>query len=561
MKRLRPRHLIALAAALLCAALWSEGVGAQIGREVSIPRHLQNGEEFTMPLPALLDFGRALFQANWTIQEGAGRPRAKGTGREIADGTRPLVFPRNFNRISGPDANSCYGCHNSPYGIPGGNGDIVTNVFVLGQRFDFASFDPADEKPTVGSRDERGKLVDFNNIAAFRSSLGMFGSGYIEMIARQMTTDLKTIRETMREGESRELLTKGVSFGTLTLRGGMWDTSKVVGLPYPAVYTNEGASKPDLVLRPFHQAGNLISLRQFTNTALNHHHGIQTEERFDQDGRYNPVELFRPDVDDGDDIHVEMTRADVTALTMFQAAMAVPGRVIPHNAEIEAAVLTGERLFAKVGCVTCHIPELPLDREGWIYGEPNPYNIAGNLRPVQGSFGFDRGLIMNLNSAQLPLPRLRAVDGVTMVPAYTDMRLHDITSGPDDPNREPIDMQRVRGSERHFYPEAFFAGNGKFLTRKLWGVASKPNFYHHGKYTTMREAVVAHAGEAQATTDRFNALSAHDKDCLIEFLKTLQVLPPGTPSLIVDEKFKARSWPPAANSPATTEMDRKERQQ
>jgi hypothetical protein len=51
----------------------------------------------------------------------------------------PLLFPRNFNRISAPDANSCAGCHAVPR--VGGGGDIVANVFVLGQRFDFATFD------------------------------------------------------------------------------------------------------------------------------------------------------------------------------------------------------------------------------------------------------------------------------------------------------------------------------------------------------------------------------------------------------------------------------------
>jgi hypothetical protein len=547
--------ILAGLAVLIGVALWTAEAAAQIGREVSIPRHLANGDEFNMPLAELLDFGKRLFMANWTIQEGAGRPLAKGTGRELADPARPLTFPRNFNRISGPEANSCFGCHNSPAGLPGGNGDIVANVFVLGQRFDFASFDPADTVRTGGSRDERGQPVDFESIANSRSTLGVFGSGYIEMVARQMTADLRAIRDALRPGESRPLVSKGIAFGTLTLKtNGLWDVSRVEGLPYPAVYTNDGATPPDLIIRPFHQAGNLISIRQFTNTALNHHHGIQTEERFAADGRYNPVEFFRPDVDDGDTIHVEATRADVTALSLFQAAMAVPGRVIPHDAEIEAAVLAGERLFAQVGCAACHVPALPLDREGWLYSEPNPYNQVGNMRPGQG-----RSYMMNLNSRELPLPRLDAHDGITLVPAFTDLKLHDITAGPDDPNREPVDMQRARGSERHFYPDAFFGGNGTFITRKLWGAASKPNFYHHGKFTTMREAVLAHAGEAQRSSDAFKALAAHEQDCLIEFLKTLQVLPPGTDSLIVDDKYRARSWPPTTGRPMTTAVaERKE---
>jgi hypothetical protein len=524
--------------AALFVALWGDAVSGQIGREVAVPHHLTNGEEYALPLADLLEHGKHLFNANWTIQEGAGRPLTKGTGRELMDPSRPLVFPRNFNRISGPDANSCTGCHNSPFGIPGGNGDIVANVFILGQRFDFANFDPKEMVPTVGSHDERGKLVDLDSIAANRSTPGMFGSGYIEMLARQMTAELQTIRDTIRPNESKALVAKGIAFGTLSRRAdGRWDTSRVEGLPYPSVYSNEGETAPELLIRAFHQAGNVISIRQFTNTALNQHHGIQPEERFAVDARYNVAEHFRPDSDDGDDVKIEITRADITALTLYQAVMAVPGRVIPHDPEIEAAVAMGERLFTQVGCAACHVPELPLPGDGWLFSEPNPYNPYGNLR-----MGQAQTLVVNLNRNDLPQPRLQAHIGVTMVPAFTDLKLHDITSGPNDPNREPIDMQRVKGSELHFSPEAFFAGNGKFVTRKLWGVASKPNFYHHGKFTTMREAVLAHAGEAQRSTDQFKALTDHERDCLIEFLKTLQVLPPGTESLIVDEKFKPRTW-------------------
>jgi hypothetical protein len=96
-----------------------------------------------------------------------------------------LEFPRNFNRISAPDANSCAGCHNIPFGVPGGGGDIVANVFVLGQRFDFATFDGADLTPTRGELDERGLTTRLQSIANSRATLGMFGSGYIEMLARR----------------------------------------------------------------------------------------------------------------------------------------------------------------------------------------------------------------------------------------------------------------------------------------------------------------------------------------------------------------------------------------
>ncbi len=115
------------------------------------------------------------------------------------------------------------------------------------------------------------------------------------------------------------------------------------------------------------------------------------------------------------------------------------------------------------------------------------------------------------------------------MPAFTDFKLHDITAGPQDPNREMLDM-----NQKHGTPD-FFAGNGKFLTRKLWGIANQHSFGHHGMYTTMREAVFSHAGEALQSRKAFQSLSAYDQDCVIEFLKSLQILPPGTSVTVIHE--------------------------
>src|SRR5581483_7740123 len=160
-------------------------------------------EEFTVPLSKLLQHGKLLFEANWTEQEGGGRPLMKGNGKELTDPSQPLVGTRAFNRLSAPDSNSCGGCHNAPYGISGGGGDFVTNVFVLAQRFDFVSFDRNDAVPTKGSADEELAPVTLQDVGNSRRTTGMFGAGYLEMLAREMTAELQHIRNSIRLGDTK----------------------------------------------------------------------------------------------------------------------------------------------------------------------------------------------------------------------------------------------------------------------------------------------------------------------------------------------------------------------
>jgi hypothetical protein len=501
-----------------------QGGQSEIGQETAVPRHLRDGDEFRLPLQVLVDHGRRLFSASWTDQDGGGRPFATGTGKALSDPSRPLAGARSFNRVSGPDANSCLGCHNRPNGAVGGAGDFVASSFEGAQRFDFVTFDRRDARKTRGSVDEAARDVSLATVGNARSSPSLYGAGYVEMLARQITADLQRIRDAIVPGESARLVSKGISFGTLARRAdGAWITKGVEGLP-PQSLATSAAAAPSLVIRPWQQSGSAVSLRELTSTAFNQHHGMQTSERFGNDA----------DVD-RDGVANELTRADVTAVAVFQATLPVPGRVIPSPPEIERAVAAGERLFVDLYCSRCHVPALPLDRPGWIYSEPGPYNPARNLRR-----GGARVLEIDLTDAALPQPRL--VPGadepsIIQVPAFTDFKLHDITDRMDATASEPVDINRAVGSA------AFFAGNRRFLTRRLWGIASQPAHFHHGQFTTLREAVLAHAGEALGERAAFQHLGAADQDAVIEFLKSLQMLPPGARALVVDEHGRPRKWP------------------
>ncbi|MGH8549305.1 MAG: di-heme oxidoredictase family protein [Methylococcales bacterium] len=299
-----------------------------------------------------------------------------------------------------------------------------------------------------------------------------------------------------------------------------WDTQGR-GLPHMSITSPTPLDRPTLIIRPWHQAGNVVSIREFSNNAFNHHHGIQAVERFGRD-----TDL------DGDGYVNEMTRADATAVALYQAALPVPGRVIARDPEIEKAVSIGEKAFSTIGCAHCHIPALALDKQGWIYSEPNPYNPPTNLRS-----GDTKTVTMDLTSPDLPQPRLTPLlpkRDVVIVPAFTDLKLHDITDPKEPAEAEALDMNWFVWSPK------FSGANRRFLTQRLWGCANEPPYFHHGLFTTLRQAVLAHHGEALEERQAFEALPETERDSVIEFLKSLQALPPGIKVVVVDENIQPR---------------------
>ena len=429
--------------------------------------------------------GGDLFVSVVNSCDGQGRPATTGTGNKRAHGQPTFI------RTSAPDSSSCAGCHAQPRA--GGGGDFVANVFVLAQ-----DLDPVIDRVSA----------EFSNE---RNTLGMFGSGAIEMLAREMTAELQAICEAAiaaaaesGEAVTRALDTKGVNFGSITaLPDGTVDTSGVRGVD------------ADLIVRPFHQAGVVVSLREFTVNAFNHHHGLQAEERFDLD----PEKGFDSDYDE-DGVHRELTIGDITAATLFQAALATPGRIVPTLAEERQAVDLGERLFEQVGCAACHVPSMTL--EGRDFVEPNPWNPAGTFSDTAQSIRFDL-------TAAGELPRLEATaDGGAVVWAYTDLKRHNLC---DAETGFYCNEQLAQGRpDQEGAPGATF-----FITRKLWDVGNSAPYGHRGDLTTITEAILYHGGEARETREAFVALDIEEQAAVVAFLKTLQILPAGCEDRIVTE--------------------------
>lgn len=477
----------------IAGAVAAEELPVVIGERPTVETHLDQAriESGEIGLEELLRHGRRLFEARFNALDGQGRPGTTGHGVP-----RPATQP-SFVRTSGPDANSCMGCHFQPRS--GGAGEFTANVFVLAQERDPVVL-------SVGDRDSNE-----------RNTTAMMGLGAIEMLAREMSAELIAIRESAKaEAKAtgspvrRDLRAKGVSFGALTaLPDGRIDPSAIEGVDW------------DLVIRPFHQKGAVASLREFTNTALNHHHGIQTVERFgagidvDGDGRVN-----------------ELTVGDVTALTVFQAFLGTPGRLLPSHPERRKAAERGERLFASVGCAACHVPELVLEKP--FFTDPGPYNPPGNLRPAEAR----RPISFDL-TREGPGPHLeRLPDGRALVRAFTDLKRHDLN---DDDYHHFANEKIAQGTLAARAPGSAFTEpprprpTREFLTRRLWDAGNTDPYGHRGDLTTLTEAIHFHGGEARATRDAFFALPKEDQAAIIEFLKTLQILPEGAPPVVEGE--------------------------
>lgn len=434
----------------------------------AMPVHFDQSDIIKMPLNRIFALGQQIFVTDFNACDGAGRPGTNGglTPRPVD----ALTGPR-FTRASAPEADSCAGCHNQPQA--GGAGDFVANVFVLAQ----------NAIPVTGTI----LNPDFSQTFPERNTLGMFGSGAIELLGRQMTQDLLALKsqalsQAASSGKdvSVALISVGVSFGSLTAHpDGSVDSSAVAGVD------------PDLVIRPFSRKGAMRSVREFSVNAFNQHHGMQAVERFgldtdaDQDGVTN-----------------ELTIGDVTAATVFQAALPAP--VQREANEDHKTVERGERLFAEVHCATCHIPTLPL--KSTVLCDPDPTN------PASGPF---KTFNDTSQSVCFDLRKTNEVGGDAVVRAYTDLKRHVICDA-NKPHycNEPQSPLQPDDSTATIPQD-------QFLTAKLWDVGNSAPFGHRGDLDTIFAAIVAHGGEATSSEAEFAALPDADQTAIVMFLKTL----------------------------------------
>jgi CxxC motif-containing protein (DUF1111 family) len=151
-------------------------------------------------------------------------------------------------------------------------------------------------------------------------------------------------------------------------------------------------------------------------------------------------------------------------IDFYASSLAVPAR---RNMD-DPVVVDGAKLFNENQCAACHTPR----------------HVTGEA------------------------PGRPDLSHQTIWP-YTDLLLHDM--GP----------KLADGRDE------FRADGNEWRTPPLWGIGlaqqinPRSGFLHDGRAETLEQAVLWHGGEAQASADRYRAMSAQERAALIRFLESL----------------------------------------
>jgi hypothetical protein len=413
--------------------------------------------------------GRQLFQRKFTLMQGFGPRTHDGIGDIAAEGA-----------IGAGLIESCAGCHGRPRGAAGFGGDVATRP---------------------DSRD----------------APHLFGLGLQEMIADEITSDLRATRKKALEQAQRSgrtvalpLQSKGMQYGVIRAdRDGRLDTSGLRGV------------NADLRVRPFFAHGDTTSIREFVVGAFNDEMGLQAVDPLtaraaagervvtptgmvldgSRDLVKRAVPTFPADDPDNDGIRNEIPTALVDYMEFYLFNYFKPGTY-----RQSPTTQFGLALMKQVGCTGCHVQNLTINRDRRVADVETTYDpsraIFNGLYANASLLLYEEDDGSGRPTIKRPLQRPFVVRNF-----FADMKRHDL--GPA------------------FYERNYDGTITKeFMTEPLWGVGTTPPYGHDGRSINLREVILRHGGEAQQSRNAFVALPEIGKAAMFEFLNSLVLFPP-----------------------------------
>lgn len=413
--------------------------------------------------------GRQLFQRKFTLAQGLGPRTQDGIGDIHAVGA-----------IGAGLIDSCAGCHGRPRGSAGFGGDVATRP---------------------DSRD----------------APHLFGLGLQEMLADEITSDLRNIRAqavaqaaAQKHAVTRKLVSKGISYGSLRANpDGSVSTSGVRGV--------DG----DLRVRPFFAHGGTTSIREFVVGAFNDEMGLQAVDPLllqaaagarvttptgmvlngSRDVVKTGIAKTEADDSDGDGVSNEIPTSLVDHMEFYLFNYFKPGTYRQNS-----ATKVGRELLTRIGCTGCHVENLTIERDRRVADVETAYD--GTLGIFNKLYATASLLVVEQDDGAGHPTVKRPIHGRFNVRNFfADMKRHDL--GP-------------KFHERNYDGTL----TTQFMTEPLWGVGSSPPYGHDGRSINLREVILRHGGEALASRNAFAKLPESQKFAVLEFLNSLVLFPP-----------------------------------
>ena len=349
-----------------------------------------------------------------------------------------------------------------------------------------------------------------------RDAPHLFGLGIIEMLADEITQDLRKIRD--QAGARAQATQHSVE---VSLKSQEISYGKIRVNPDGSVdpFELEGVDE-DLRVRPFFHHGGTISIREFVVGALNGEMGM---EAFDPDlaKASSGDRIVTPSgmVLDGaiDNIEAPPAEGESDDQDMDGLANEIPVSLIDH---MEFYLLNyfkpgvgrqthntekGQKILEDIQCTVCHIQNLVIERDRRVADVETVHNPHKGI--FNKLFAVAAALLQEVPGSGSPPLKKPKGQRFMVKNIYADFKRHDL------------------GAK---FWERNFGGTltKKFMTEPLWGVGSSAPYGHDGQSIDLWSVIMRHGGEAQDARDRFARLADVKQGEVIAFLQSLVLFPP-----------------------------------
>ncbi|MFT5051848.1 MAG: CxxC motif-containing protein (DUF1111 family) [Chlamydiales bacterium] len=371
------------------------------------------------------------------------------TDMELAAFERGLeVFDRRFKPSEGLgpfyNATSCASCHSTP--VSGGSSRLYRNFYIaVWGTLQGQSPIPPFLSPVVpaygtgaahagatfsleGARPQIPAMFGGVDVTVGqRNAIPLFGTGLFEFVSNATIFSNADPEDANGDEISGRFNTQGGGLGRLGVKAQANNVEAFTRAPLQ--------NQMGITTDPFLGSGGIVSLSAAQAT------GGVDDPTTDDDGVPDP----------------EMSHDDLGDLIAFTRFLAPPRKKLFFAAERR-----GEALFDSIGCVKCHIPNLPSSRG--------------------------------------------------TVDAYTDLLLHDMGLMLADGLTFGVPQSS---------PSSSTGTPREFRTQPLWGVSMHAPYLHDGRAETLDSAIVQHRGEANSIRNAYIALTDDEKADMIAFLEAL----------------------------------------